>query len=267
MNNNNKAMMKETSKNCVSDYPLSDSTDNVGRGVKRGIKVSFGRVECREFARTVGDNECVGAYPLCLDWEVLGVMKASVDQYEAFRAPLHKSRKEDFRLATPEERVAVLEKFGLVETQLYRLEKERLNRIKEEWSQHLKDNKHQGPQGLGKRLKRSVSLSAIRRRIISFKSAKKNMSGLMKKLRQTLKRNGSKKATYGPRLRPVNQVPKVKATAWESLVLAQGEVPATFALNLTMKWEKVAVEGKSGGFVCCTCMLECCVVTRVILPL
>ena len=39
--------------------------------------------------------------------------------------------------------------------------------------------------------------------------------------------------------------------ACESLVLAQGEVPATFALNLTMKWEKVAVEGKSGAFVCC----------------
>jgi hypothetical protein len=31
----------------------------------RVVKVSFGRVECREFARTVGDNEVVGPF-LCL---------------------------------------------------------------------------------------------------------------------------------------------------------------------------------------------------------
>jgi hypothetical protein len=48
----------------------------------RVVKVSFGRVECREFARTVGDNEVVGPIPLSLDWEVLSVMVASVDQYE-----------------------------------------------------------------------------------------------------------------------------------------------------------------------------------------
>jgi hypothetical protein len=62
----------------------------------RVVKVSFGRVECREFARTVGDNEVVGPIPLSLDWEVLSVMVASVDQYEDFRAPVRKSRKEDF---------------------------------------------------------------------------------------------------------------------------------------------------------------------------
>jgi hypothetical protein len=50
----------------------------------RVVKVSFGRVECREFARTVGDNEVVGPIPLSLDWEVLSVMVASVDQYEDF---------------------------------------------------------------------------------------------------------------------------------------------------------------------------------------
>jgi hypothetical protein len=35
-NSNNKATMKETSKNCVSDYPLSNSTESAQRGVKRG---------------------------------------------------------------------------------------------------------------------------------------------------------------------------------------------------------------------------------------
>jgi hypothetical protein len=38
----------------------------------RVVKVSFGRVESREFA--VGDNEVVGPIPLSLDWEVLSVM-------------------------------------------------------------------------------------------------------------------------------------------------------------------------------------------------
>jgi hypothetical protein len=49
----------------------SKSSRRSGRGVPPGsgsaagtcdrvVKVSFGRVECREFARTVGDNEVVG---------------------------------------------------------------------------------------------------------------------------------------------------------------------------------------------------------------
>jgi hypothetical protein len=50
--------------------------------------------ECREFARTVGDNEVVGPIPLSLDWEVF-VMVASVDQYEAF-GPVRKSRRRTF---------------------------------------------------------------------------------------------------------------------------------------------------------------------------
>jgi hypothetical protein len=65
----------------------------------RVVKVSFGRVECREFARTVGDNEVVGPIPLSLDWEVLSVMVASVDQQvRDFR--VRKSRKEDFLPST-----------------------------------------------------------------------------------------------------------------------------------------------------------------------
>jgi hypothetical protein len=48
-----------------------------------------------QFARTVGDNEVVGPIPLSLDWEVLSVMVASVDQLKTW-APVRKSRKEDF---------------------------------------------------------------------------------------------------------------------------------------------------------------------------
>jgi hypothetical protein len=196
-------------------------------------------------------------------------MVVSVDQHEAFRAP-HKNRKEGFLLATPEERVAVLEKCGVVDSQLWRLEKERLDRLKEEWSPHLEEmertfpTKDQGPQGVRQSLKSSGrTWSAIRRRI-SIKSAKNNMKSLMKKLRPKLKRTGSSKATYGPRL-PVTHVSKAKTTAWDALILAQGELPTTFPLNLTMKWEKVVVDGKTDAFVRCTCMLECCVVTRVVL--
>ena len=255
-------------------------SDNGSAPKVKKVKVSFGRVECREFARTVGDNEVVGPVPICLDWEVLGVMVASVDQYEAFRAPLRKDRKEDFLLATPEERVAVLEKCGVVESQMYRLERERLNRLKKEWSPYLEEmartfpTKHQGPQGVRQSLKSSGrTWSAIRRRI-SLKSAKQNMKSLMKKLRVTLKRTRSPKATYGARLPSVNHVhvPEAKATATvslglEALVLAQSDLPTTdAALNLMMKWEKVLVEGKGDdAFVCCTCLLECCVVSRVVL--
>jgi hypothetical protein len=372
--NNNKATMKETSKNCVSDYPLSE-TMNVKRSVKRAgilrnrnercavsdvrfrksrsksksslwfgkggtivladvdipdrvlekrinlaemrarrkskafllrflgiknkskssetkwetayrsdvgsdatgtcdrtVKVSFGKVECREFARTIGDNEVVGPVPLGLDWEVLGVMVASVDQYEAFRAPLRKNRKEDFLLTTLEERVAVLEKCGVVTSQMFRLERERVKRLKEDWSPHLEEmartfpTKYQGPQGVRQSLKRSGrTWSAIGRRM-SLRSAKQNVKSLVKKLRVTLKRTGNPKTTYGARL-PVDHVPTAKATAsrgLEALVLAQSDLPTTGA-NLTIKWEKVVVEGKSDAFVCCTCMLECCVVSRVVL--
>jgi hypothetical protein len=92
----------------------------------------------------------VGPIPLSLDWEVLSVMVASVDQYEDFRAPVRKSRKEDFLLSTSEERIAVLEKCGVVTSQLYRLEGERIKRLKR-WRSYLGEMartwpaKHQGP--------------------------------------------------------------------------------------------------------------------------
>jgi hypothetical protein len=52
-------------------------------------------------------------------------------------------------LATPEERIAVLEKYGVGTFQLYRLEGERIKRLKEEWSSYLGEmvwpGKEQGP--------------------------------------------------------------------------------------------------------------------------
>jgi hypothetical protein len=114
-----------------------------------------------------------------LDWEVLGVSMASVDQYEAFRDPLCKNRKEDFLLATPEERLAVLEKCGVVTSQMFRLERERVKRLK---MARTFPTKHQGPQGVRQSLKRSGrTWSAIGRRM-SLKSAKQNVKSLVKKL-------------------------------------------------------------------------------------
>jgi hypothetical protein len=43
-------------------------------------------------------------------------------------------------------------------------------------------------------------------------------------------------------------------------------VPTTGALNLMMKWEKVVAEGKSDAIaVCCTCILQNCVVSTVVI--
>jgi hypothetical protein len=241
----------------------------------RAVKVSFGRVECREFARTVGDNEVVGPVPLCLDWEVLSVMVASVDPYEAFRAPLRKNRKEDFLLATPEERIALLEKCGVVTSEMYQLEGQRVKQLKEEWSLYLEEmvltfpGKHQGPQGVRQSLKRSGrTWSAIRRRI-SLKSARQNMRSLVRKMRVTLKRRNVMdflKMMHGARC-PVDHVPKAKAAVscgLEALILAQSALPTAGALNLMIKWEKVVVEGKSDAFLCCTCILQNCVVSRAV---
>jgi hypothetical protein len=143
-------------------------------------------------------------------------------------------------------------------------------RVKEEWNPHLEEiartfpMKHQGPQGVRQSLKRSGrTWSAIGRRI-SLKSAKQNVKSFVKKLRVTLKR------TLGaPRRRmlPVNHVPTAKANVsrcLEALVLAQSDLPTTGA-NFAIKWEQIVVEGKSDAFVYCTCMLECCVVSRVVL--
>jgi hypothetical protein len=159
----------------VHHYHASPRGNATGGTCDRSVKVSFGRVECREFARTVGDNEVVGPVPICWDSEVLSVMIASVDQY---RAPLRKNRKEDFILATPEERIAVLEKCGVVTSQLYRLEGERIKRLKEEWSSYLGETartwpaKDQGPQGVRQSLKCCGRLWAAIRRRISLKSAR-----------------------------------------------------------------------------------------------
>jgi hypothetical protein len=51
----------------------------------------------------------------------------------------------------------------------------------------------------------------------------------------------------------------------EALILAQSDVPTTGALNLMMKWEKVVAEGKSAIAVCCTCILQNCVVSLLLL--
>jgi hypothetical protein len=52
----------------------------------------------------------------------------------------------------------------------------------------------------------------------------------------------------------------------EALILAQIDLPTTGALNRMMKWEKVVVEGKSDAFaVCCACILQNCVVSRVVI--
>jgi hypothetical protein len=240
------------------------------------VKISFGRVECREFARTVGDNEVVGPVPLSLDWEVLSVMVASVNRYEDFRAPLRKKRKEDFLLASSDKRIAVLEKCGVATSQMYQLEGQRVKRLKEEWSSYLKEmaltfpGKHQGPQGVRQSLKRSGrTWSAIRRRI-SLKSARQNMRSLVRKMRLTLKRRNVMeflKTMHGARS-PVDHVPNAKAAVscgLEALILVQSDLPKTGALNLMIKWEKVVVEGKSDAFLCCTCMLEYCVVSSVVI--
>jgi hypothetical protein len=211
-----------------------------------------------------------------LDWEVLSVMVASMDQYEDFRAPLRKSRKEDFLLATPEERIAVLEKCGVVTSQMYQLEGQRVKRLKEEWSSYLEEmaltfpGKHQGPQGVRQSLKRSGRTWSVIRRRISLKSARQNMRSLVRKMRATLKRRNVMdflKTMHGARC-PVDHVPKAKTAVscgLEALILAQSDLPTTGALNLMIKWEKVVAEGKGDAFVCCTCILQNCVVSSVVI--
>jgi hypothetical protein len=65
------------------------------------VKISFGRVECREFARTVGDNEVVGPVPLCLDWEVLSVVVASVTSTRTFGLRCLRTERRTFSLPLP----------------------------------------------------------------------------------------------------------------------------------------------------------------------
>jgi hypothetical protein len=176
----------------------------------------------------------------------------------------------------PEKRIAVLEKCGVVTSQLYRLEIERLKRLKEKWSSYLGEMartwpaKDQGPQGVRQSLKRSGrTWPAITRRI-SLRSARQNMSNLIKKLRVTLKRTGNV-VEFLKMMREgrffVIHVPNAKAPVsrgLEALILAQSDLPTTGALDLMIKWETVVVEGKRDAFaVCCACILQNCVVSRV----
>jgi hypothetical protein len=91
----------------------------------RAVKVGRPRVcsNCR-------DNEVVGPIPLSLDWEVLSVMVASVDQYEDFRAP--RGEPKGGLSPSTEERIAVLEKCGS-DLPTVPVEGERIKRLKEEW--------------------------------------------------------------------------------------------------------------------------------------
>jgi hypothetical protein len=99
-----------------------------------------------------------------------------------------------------------------------------------------------------------------------------NMISFMKKLRVMLKRTGNVveflKTMREGRF-PVDHVPKAKAAVFrglEALILAQSYLPTAGALNLMMKWEKVVVKGESDAFaVCCACILQNCVVSRVVI--
>jgi hypothetical protein len=100
------------------------------------------------------DNEVVGPVPLPLDWEVLSVMVASVsvDQYEDFRAPLRRARELAF-LPLPRNGLLRSSEGLRVTSQLYRLEGDRIKRLKEEWRPLLNEMAHlaregsyQGPQ-------------------------------------------------------------------------------------------------------------------------
>jgi hypothetical protein len=94
------------------------------------------------------------------------------------------------------------------------------------------------------------------------------MRSLVKKLRLTLKRRNVMeflKTVHGAQF-PVDDVSKAKAAVscgLEALILEQSGLPTAGALNLMIKWEKVVVEGKSDALLCCTCMLEYCVVFSV----
>jgi hypothetical protein len=93
----------------------------------------------------------------------------------------------------------------------------------------------------------------------------------MKKLRVTLKRTGNV-VEFSRRCVKVGfgrSCPGGKAAVprgLEALILAQSDVPTTGALNLMIKWGKVVAEGKSDAIaVCCTCILQNCVVSTVVI--
>jgi hypothetical protein len=156
------------------------------------VKVSFGRVECREFARTVGDNEVVGPIPLSLDWEVLSVMVASVDQYDDFRAPVRKSRKEDFLYPLLKNGLLCWKEWRsdlpTVPVRAYQATQE------EEWL-IPREMARTWPAASG--LGSTTESQALRSHVVGnhtahfSESARQNMINLMKKLRVTLKRTGN----------------------------------------------------------------------------
>jgi hypothetical protein len=97
------------------------------------------------------------------------------------------------------------------------------------------------------------------------------MISLMKKLRVTLKRTGnvvvsSRRCVKVGFRRSCPEAKAAVPRGLEALILAQSDVPTTGALNLMMKWEKVVAEGKSDAIaVCCTCILQNCVVSTVVI--
>jgi hypothetical protein len=88
----------------------------------------------------------------------------------------------------------------------------------------------------------------------------------MKKLREQRNGNDGVPLTTCEGRFPVAHVPEAKAAVSFTLILAQSDVPTTGALSLMMKWEKVVAEGKSDAIaVCCTCILQNCVVSTVVI--
>jgi hypothetical protein len=58
---------------------------------------------------------------------------------------------------------------------------------------------------------------------------------------------------------------KGSGVSWsEALILAQSDLPTTGALNPMIKWEKVVAKERVMRLLCCTCILQNCVVTVVI---
>jgi hypothetical protein len=51
----------------------------------------------------------------------------------------------------------------------------------------------------------------------------------------------------------------------EALILAQSDVPTTGALNLMMKWERLWRKEKSDAIAVCSCILQNCVVSTVVI--
>jgi hypothetical protein len=75
--------------------PETDSSEKIINRKTHRRAVTFSNIEVRQYEITVGDHPCctVGC-PLTLDWEYSASTKQSVEQYEAHRTPLRRSRSE-----------------------------------------------------------------------------------------------------------------------------------------------------------------------------